>query len=140
VIGQRWADTSAQLAEAADIVIVEAAPVLRSADAVRVGQHGALVVLCVLAGSTTRAAVEQAVTELERSGARVLGCVLTEAPGRGLRRLLPRRASGRRDGAAVRPEVRLSRALVVPPLYPGEPRENGHRPIHPESVRRGAQW
>jgi Mrp family chromosome partitioning ATPase/capsular polysaccharide biosynthesis protein len=135
VIGPRWADTSAQLAETADIVVVEAAPVLRSADAVRVGQNGALVVLCLRAGSTTRTAVDRAVAELEQSGARVLGCVLTEAPRRGLWRLLPRRRRGRRHRAGVPAEARLSRALVVPP-HPGQPQENGHRRIDPEALRR----
>jgi Mrp family chromosome partitioning ATPase len=135
VPGDTWAQTSDMLADYADLVVVEAPPVLVSADAVRLGRHGALVLICVERGRTSRTAVDRALQELERSGARVLGCVLTDPKAGRTRR--PDRAANRPVPAA---EIGLGRLLANRPDDPPAraPEVNGHARLDPEMLGRVA--
>ena len=61
-----------------DIALILARPILDSADATLMAKAGAGLVLAVLPGVTTRAALKKAVSRTQASGARLLGIVLCE--------------------------------------------------------------
>ena len=97
--GSRWAETSAALAKRFDVVIVAAAPLLTSANGVRVAHGATGVVLVVHDRQSARAELDRAVTELARVEAPVLGCVLMEPAHEW--NLLPRPLRRRRRGSAL---------------------------------------
>jgi capsular exopolysaccharide synthesis family protein len=72
-----------ELAEEADVVLLDSPPVLPVADAPALAQAVDGVVLVVDAGKTRRDAAQQAVENLRRVGANVIGAVLNNVPTRG---------------------------------------------------------
>jgi len=66
----------AQLREAADIVLIDSAPTLLVADSLELVPLVDGVVVVADASSSTRAAVEQVRTQVERIGGTIIGCVL----------------------------------------------------------------
>jgi capsular exopolysaccharide synthesis family protein len=80
VVGsQAMADLLAELEGRADIVVVDAPPVLPVTDAVALSTQVDAVVLVVRAGRTRRERAEDAARRLQVVGATVLGCVLNGA-------------------------------------------------------------
>jgi len=72
----RLASLMAQLAETADLVILDAPPVMPYADALTLGSRVERVVLVTRAEHTQRGHLERAKEELDKSGAAILGVVL----------------------------------------------------------------
>jgi succinoglycan biosynthesis transport protein ExoP len=121
LVGSRWAQTSAALAKSFEIVIVAAAPLLTSANGVRVAHGATGVVLVVHDRQSARADLDRAVVELLRVEAPVLGCVLIQPPHRW--NLLPRPLRRLRRGSALQrrldhPED-YARELAPEATYPG---------------------
>ena len=71
-----------RLRESADFVVIDAAPLPGSADALAVAPRVDGVLLLVQSGKTKRQPAQRAKSALERVGARLLGAVLTETGGR----------------------------------------------------------
>jgi polysaccharide biosynthesis transport protein len=71
----------AALSDQFDMIIIDTPPVLAVADAVALGPLVDGVLLVVGAGTTDRHAVEQALSQLESAGARVVGAVLNDSRG-----------------------------------------------------------
>jgi succinoglycan biosynthesis transport protein ExoP len=65
----------AQLREAADIVLIDSAPTLLVADSLELVPLADGVVVVADASSSTRSAVEQLRTQVERIGGTIIGCV-----------------------------------------------------------------
>lgn len=72
----RLAPLMSQLAEAADLVILDAPPVMPYADALTLASRMERIVLVTQAEHTQRGHLERAKEELEKSGAGILGVVL----------------------------------------------------------------
>jgi non-specific protein-tyrosine kinase len=72
-----------QLAEDADVVIIDSPPVLPVADSVLLAPKVDGVVLLVDVAETTRTAAEQAAESLRRAGANLVGVVLNNVPANG---------------------------------------------------------
>ncbi|HEY6748325.1 MAG TPA: Wzz/FepE/Etk N-terminal domain-containing protein [Mycobacteriales bacterium] len=164
LVGSRWAQTSATLAKSFEIVIVAAAPLLTSANGVRVAHGATGVVLVVHDRQSARADLDRAVTELLRVEAPVLGCVLIEParrwsllprPLRRLRRgsALQRRLdhpedyarelspeAGGPDGDVVSPEARTADPEGTPHPPVEEPRvaQNGQGRLDPDTLHEDA--
>lgn len=73
----RIASVFRDLRKAADLVIVDTPPVLAVADAILLAPNADAVLLVAREGRTTRTAIVQAREDLERAGALLLGCVLS---------------------------------------------------------------
>jgi Mrp family chromosome partitioning ATPase len=86
-----------------DVVIVAAAPLLPTADALAVAAHADGVVLCARRGRTSRAELERALSLLNEQRAPVVGTVLTHAASSG----------GTRAGDRLRPRAAASAATVA---------------------------
>ena len=71
-----------RLREAADFVVLDAAPLPETADALALAARVDGVLLLVRSGTTKRVPAQRAKAALERVGARILGAVLTDASGR----------------------------------------------------------
>jgi Mrp family chromosome partitioning ATPase len=142
LIGSRWAEASVALSRSFDLVVVAAAPILASADAVRVTEGSAGVVVVVRDRHSKRSDLDRLVTELGRIGAGVLGCVLIEQ-GRGwhllgrLRRgnIAQRRADHPDDYAR---ELSTSAPGPQPVPAPPAPAENGQGKLDPVALRDAA--
>jgi non-specific protein-tyrosine kinase len=74
---RRFADLLASLAERADIVLVDAPPVVAVADAAVLASKVDAVLLVVQAGKAKRDYVERAKAVLEKANARIIGAALT---------------------------------------------------------------
>jgi Mrp family chromosome partitioning ATPase len=153
LVGARWTETSAKLASSFDLVVVAAAPVLASADGLRVAHPSAGVILVVHDRHSTRTDLDRAVVELTRVAAPVLGCVLighdrSWGPLRRPLRHLRRRKAQRRtdhasdyaqqlsaDAGAGWPGVGLGPVLDVDPAatdpYRRPPGRDGEDPMGP---------
>ncbi len=77
---QRLRELIDELAQKADVVLVDSPPVLPVADAAALAQAVDGVVLVVDAGATRRGAAQQAVENLRQVGANVIGAVLNNVP------------------------------------------------------------
>src|SRR5829696_462718 len=102
LVGSRWTETSTRLATSFDLVVVAGAPILVSADGLRVAHKSAGVVLVVQDRHSTRSDLERAVVELTRVGAPVLGCVLIQRDRRWRSLLRPLRHHRRERSAQQR--------------------------------------
>ncbi len=151
-----WADLSEALRKLADAVVVEAGPVLSSADGLRFIRGSDAVVITIDQQRSTRSTVDRAALELGRAGATVLGCVVSGETRRrrGPLGLLGRRRRRRSEAAYRR---RVEHLLAAPPptlvdqqhLAPVQPEpesrlpgtrrseENGTGDIDPQLLREG---
>jgi succinoglycan biosynthesis transport protein ExoP len=77
---QRMHDFLADLAQQADIVLIDSPPVLPVTDPTVLAQAVDGVLLVVQAGSTRRAAAQRAVEALRQTGANVIGVVINAVP------------------------------------------------------------
>ena len=68
------------LLQRADILLIDAPPVLGFSDAVILGARADGVLLVLRAGKTRREDAEQAKAQLERANVRIVGATLTDAP------------------------------------------------------------
>lgn len=68
------------LLQRADILLIDAPPVLGFSDAVILGARADGVLLVLRSGKTRREDAEQAKAQLERANARIVGATLTDAP------------------------------------------------------------
>ncbi len=68
------------LLQRADMLLIDAPPVLGFSDAVILGARADGVLLVLRAGKTRREDAEQAKAQLERANARIVGATLTDAP------------------------------------------------------------
>jgi capsular polysaccharide biosynthesis protein len=153
IVSARWPGTLAELRGSTEVVVIDAAPVLSSADGVRVTRDADVVVVSVREGSSTRPEVDRLVMELGRSAAMVLGCVvMASARRRGPLSLLGRRRrpAVAADGLGVYAPAaapatmpshwqRLADARTEPafPDAGGHTRDNGSREIDPQTLREG---
>lgn len=112
---RRMVDLLEAAKAAADVVIVDAPPVLPVADAGVLSPHVDGVILVVRTGRTKRDVAREAAASLERLGARVLGAVLNGVDGG---RYEQYRTRGDRRGAEPRSALDLSEAEV--PIAPIE--------------------
>ena len=64
--------------ESADVVIIDAPPIIAMTDAAALSQYVDGVILVIRAGSTRRSAVEQALQRLQYVGANILGFAITD--------------------------------------------------------------
>jgi succinoglycan biosynthesis transport protein ExoP len=117
-----------QVMERSDVVLVDAPPVMAIADAVALAPHVTGVLLVLRAGKTSLAAGKQAVEQLRRVGANLIGAVLTDVdtvhsrhygyyhythysddmpstPGKGLVARKVRRGKGNRQRDRSEPQV-----------------------------------
>jgi capsular exopolysaccharide synthesis family protein len=78
---ERFTRVLASIADAADVVLLDAAPVSAVADATILATRVDGVLLVVDSGRTRRDAARRAKEQLERVGARLLGVVLTNVKG-----------------------------------------------------------
>lgn len=130
LIGPRWPETSAALSRSFDVVVISAAPILDSPDAVRLAHGAAGVVVIVHDGRSTRSELDRVVLEAGRLGTAVLGFVLIER-ARGWQRLrahLRWLQSKHRPADADR-DLALWAALR-PAQLPAAP-QNGQRQLKP---------
>jgi Mrp family chromosome partitioning ATPase len=149
VVAAHWADLVADLRRTADLVVVGAAPLLASADSLRVIQGADAVVISIGDRRSTRSNVERAAVELRRAGARVLGCVVTE---QARRRWVPRRRRHRQDEAdqadhqlaapasmsMLIDQQHLAEVRAEPGLWDARRKqENGYRAVDPQLLREG---
>ncbi len=100
----------------ADFVVIDAPPVLASADTPALAEPGALTLLVADARTSTRADVRAAMGELGHVRDGVIGCVLDNV---GRARRLPEESIA----AAMR---RLSKRAISEPILPAAPAANGH--------------
>lgn len=130
LVGSRWAETSAALARSFEVVIVAAAPLLTSANGLRVAHGATGVVLVVHDRQSTRADIDRAVTDLARVDSPVLGCVLMEPAHRWS--LLPRPLRRLRQGSAQQRRLDHPEDYVrhLAPVAESD----GGRPLPPEPV------
>ena len=77
---KRMEEVIAALQKRAEVVLLDAPPVLAATDAVVLGAKADGVVLVVKAGHTSREHVEQAKEKLEKAHVRIVGVALTHAP------------------------------------------------------------
>ena len=78
--GRRMDELLAKLAAQADIVLLDAPPVVAAADAAILGAKANGVLLIIQAGRTRRDQSERARELLEQAKARIVGVALTNAP------------------------------------------------------------
>ena len=76
------ANAVADLARISDLVLIDAAPVLRVDDAASLGAKFGGVLFVLAYGTTTRTQLEHTLKAMDTVGARVLGGVLNFAPER----------------------------------------------------------
>ena len=77
VLSQRCGELVARLRQFYSHVIIDTPPVLAGGQAITFGKHSDGVLLVARLEKTQREVVKRAQEELERSGAKVLGCILT---------------------------------------------------------------
>jgi non-specific protein-tyrosine kinase len=77
---KRMEEVIAALQKRAEVVLLDAPPILVATDAVVLGTKADGVVLVVKAGHTSREHVEQAKEKLEKAHVRIVGVALTHAP------------------------------------------------------------
>jgi len=77
---KRMEEVIAALLKRADVVLLDAPPVLAATDAVVLGMKTDGVLLIVQAGHTSREHLQQAKDKLEKSRVRIVGAALTNAP------------------------------------------------------------
>jgi len=77
VLSQRCGELVARLRQFYSHVIIDTPPVLAGGQAITFGKHSDGVLLVARLEKTQRDIVKRALEELERSGAKVLGCILT---------------------------------------------------------------
>ena len=82
-----WGTVLGQLRRQADVVVIDAPPLLASAEAGVLAEIAELMLLVVDARQTTRAQVRSAMRELEHTRGKLIGCVLDNV---GTRQPLPR--------------------------------------------------
>lgn len=102
-----------ELAGEADVLLIDAPPVVSLTDAVALAQYvdGVLLVLCT--GRTTHAAARKAIERLQQVGANIVGLVLVDVDGRA-------------DRAGYDPYATLYQHYYEP--SPDHGYSNGHRP------------
>lgn len=82
LLGSRQVDrVIAGLLEQADLVLLDAPPVVGFTDAAVLGARVDGVLLVLRSGQTRRELAERAKAQLERANARIIGATLTDAPG-----------------------------------------------------------
>jgi non-specific protein-tyrosine kinase len=84
-----WLTVLNEISRQADVLVIEAPPLLASSDALLLVDGAEMILLIVDARASTRAQVRAAVRELERERVRLAGCVLVSVGRR--RRLRPDR-------------------------------------------------
>jgi capsular exopolysaccharide synthesis family protein len=77
---KRMEEVIAALLKRADVVLLDAPPVLAATDAVALGMKTDGVLLIVQAGHTSREHLQQAKEKLEKSRVRIVGAALTNVP------------------------------------------------------------
>jgi Mrp family chromosome partitioning ATPase len=84
--GRGFADVLSTLQARADLVVVEAPPLLTASDALALARHADAAVLVARAGGVTPGSAHEVLKLLERSGTAILGVVVTEPPRRAAKR------------------------------------------------------
>lgn len=123
--------TLAQLRGFADVVVVDAPPVLRVVDSVAFAQSADAVLLVVNPKRSSPGAVQEAVSELRQVGAHLVGAVLNERrpdDDVGVRRGIGRSVGPASAAAtrATRASSMASRAETARPLTVARPRSGPH--------------
>mgnify|MGYP004650780531 CR=1 FL=1 len=78
LISEKFKNLIAELKKEYDYVILDCAPVLQSSDFIHISKVADGTILLVAYAETTRYQVEETVTELKKSGVRLLGTVFTK--------------------------------------------------------------